>query len=198
MRNRAAATSRFDLPSATSSAIRRLGLRQLAARRCAAADPRELGASLLGPERRTERSKRASASSSVARAAPRCFARRCVRPRASSVRARENGSTSRACSASARSKLAKAPSRSPRAASSERAAAREDRERPRAVDGDGPRLPLLEDACSLVELSRSDQRFEEVTELDAHPGLVHEGVAQLVRASQVRKRGRRCRPGRAR
>ena len=64
------------------------------------------------------RSNCASASSSVARAAPRRFARRWVRPSASSVRACWNGSGLRRCSDRASSNVAKAPSRSPPAARS--------------------------------------------------------------------------------
>ena len=123
------------------------------------------------------RSKRASASSSVVRAAPRCFARRCVLPRASSVRACWNGSVLRACSASARSKLAKAPARSPRAASSSArqrariASAQARSSAPRALP---PRSRAL---VGLVELADRDQRLEQVAELQALCRLEHEGVA---------------------
>ena len=71
----------------------------------------------------------------------------------------------------------------------EAAAALDHRERPRAVEGAGPRLHGGEHLLGLLELLRREQRLDEVAQLESHGRLEHERrVAQLVSAPQVWQR----------
>src|SRR5262245_3920207 len=105
-----AATSLFDLPSATSSAI----CRSVAVRPpfeggrppIRSISDRARAAKATAPRL----SKTAAASSSARRASALLFARRRVAPNASKVRARSKGSGTASCSASARPKASRASS----------------------------------------------------------------------------------------
>ena len=137
---------------------------------------------LLGPERRAEPLEAASASSRVVRAAPRRFARRCVRPSASSVRAWWNGSVLRACCGE---RVARSSRRRPRDRRARRGAARgtaRGSRAPRPVERARALLPRREHLVGLVELADGDQRLEQVAQLQAHSRLEQEVVAKLVRA----------------
>ena len=67
-------------------------------------------------------------------------------------------------------------------------APRQDRQRPRTVDSLGARLPEARESPRLVEPAERDQRLEQVAELQALCRLEHEGMAKVVRASEVGER----------
>ena len=154
VRNSAAATSRLRRPSATSRAIRRSAsvsspregarppMRASSARVCSA----QSGAPSV--------SKRASASSSVARAAPRCLARRCVRPSASSVRACWNGSVTAGVLGERPLECGERAVEVASGREQQPATAGEDRERPGPIERAGARLLARQDSLRLVELVR--------------------------------------------
>ena len=192
MRKRAAATSRFVRPSATSVAIRRSAsvssspdgvrppIRASSARACSAQsgapsrskrvervlERRAGGAALLrAPLRSSEREQRARVVERVGAAG--VFGERALEARERAV------------------EIATRRQQEP-------AAAREDRQRPGPVERVGALLPRLENLVGLVELADRDQRLEQVAQLQPLSRFEHEGVAKLVRASEVRQR--RARP----
>ena len=186
MRKRAAATSRFVRPSATNRAIRRSAsvsspfdgarppMRVSSTRVCSA----QSGA--------PRRSKRASALSSVVRAGaplgpPLGPSERKERPRMVKRIGASRMLGKRALEAP------EGTSTSPRAARTS-PRHRENRKCPCSVERGGPAIPCSEDLVGFVELPDCDQGLEQVAELQALRGLEHEGVAQLVCASEVRKR----------
>ena len=193
MRKRAAATSRFVLPSATRRAIRRSASvsspREGARPPMRASSARVCSAQSGAPRR----SKRARASSRVVRASPRCLARRCVLPNASNVRAWWNGSVpQRACSASARSKFFDAPCIVSARGEQQRPAAGQNRQRPGPVEGSRAWLPGGEDLVRFVEFADGNQRLEQVAQVEAHARLANEHcLAQGVYSSQMLESCRR-------
>ena len=68
------------------------------------------------------------------------------------------------------------------------ATARQDGERPGAVQGPARCVPGGEDVLRLIELADGDQGLEQVAQLQTLSRLEHEVVAQLVRAPQMPER----------
>ena len=175
-----------------------LGLRQLAARGRAATDPRQLGAGLLGPERRAEPLE-------DARALPRASRgrRRAASPAAASRRARAACARAgtdpavRACSASAALEARKGAVEIAPCGEEQPAAAREDRERPGAVERVG-RAPATVARTSSASSSSPTaiERLEQVAELQPLTRLEHEDRREAhtsVRGARAPRSDRRAR-----
>ena len=190
MRKRAAATSRLVLPSATSRAIRRSASVSSPRAGRTPADARQLGARLLGPERRAEPFE-AGERVLERRAGGAALLRAPLRPAEGEQRPRvvERIRAARVLGERALEAREGAREIAPRG-EQQRAAAGEDGECPGPVERARACLPGREDLVGLVELADGDQRLEQVAELQALCRLEHEGVAKLVRASQVRERRR--------
>ena len=188
MRKRAAATSRLVRPSATSAAIRRSASVSSPREGAAPADARQLGARLLGPERRAEpleareRVLERRARGAALLRAPLRSAEREQRARVVE-RIGAPGMLGERVLEAREGTLEIAPRREQQPSTP-----CEDRERPGPVERLGAPLPRREDLVGLVELADRDQRLEQVAELEAQCRLEHEAVAKLVRAPQVRQR----------
>ena len=161
----------------------RLGLRQPTARRCTAADPCQLGPRLLGPEGGAERFEAGEcllerrARLAAALRAPLCAAER--QERAGVVERVGSSLVLGECPLEAREGVLEF---SPGGVE-KRAAAGENRDRPGPVHRARPLFPFGDDPFGLAELTRGDERLEQVTELQALRRLEHEVVSQAVGAS---------------
>ncbi len=153
-----------------------LGLGQLAVRRGAPADPRELGAGLLGPERRAEPLE-ARESVLERRAGGGALLRAALRPSEREQRARvvkrigAAGVLGERALEAGEGALEIAPR-----CEQQPAAAGKDRQRPGPVELDGLLLPRCEDIVGLVELADRDQRLEQVAEVRELPGSRMKGL----------------------
>src|SRR5262245_6241307 len=168
-----------------------LGLGQLAARCCAAADPSELGACLVGPKRGAELledGQRATKGSPGGAPVLRAPLRYTEREERASVLERIHAPSvlcERALEAD-EGAWQIAP-----VGVKQRSAPSEDCERPRPVEGAGALLPTNEDPVRVVEPADRDQGLQHVRQFHTHAGLEKVGVAELVRGRQVLERRRR-------